>query len=94
MLPLLLQESQGSLPQVLWGVVPHDHTKCNGKEMNFTVPACLPAQQGEHMCTHACAESALTLCMRLTDVAYVAERHGQQHCVVHPAACPAQVATT
>jgi hypothetical protein len=59
LLPLVLQESQGSLPQVLWGVVPHDHTKCNGRELDFTVPACLPAQQGEHMHTPA-AHAALS----------------------------------
>lgn len=33
--------AQGLLPQVLWGVAPHDHTKCQGSELDFAVPACL-----------------------------------------------------
>ncbi|KAF6253109.1 hypothetical protein COO60DRAFT_466846 [Scenedesmus sp. NREL 46B-D3] len=41
-----VQASRSTLPQVLWGAVPHDHTKCDGRELDFAAPACLPAPQG------------------------------------------------
>lgn len=47
LLLLLLQESGGNLPQVVFGTAPHDHTKCDGKVYNQSGPACLPAEQGE-----------------------------------------------
>lgn len=41
------------MPDVFFGVAPHDHTKCTGNVPDFDVPACLPAEEGRHVCcTH------------------------------------------
>ncbi|KAF8056213.1 lysA [Scenedesmus sp. PABB004] len=40
------QANAGSFPPLVFGVAPHDHTKCTGGALDFDVPACLPASQG------------------------------------------------
>jgi hypothetical protein len=42
-----LQSVRATLPNVVFSVSPHEHTKCAGKSFDFNTPTCLPAEQGE-----------------------------------------------
>jgi hypothetical protein len=44
---MLLQSVRATLPNVVFSVSPHEHTKCAGKSFDFNTPTCLPAEQGE-----------------------------------------------
>jgi hypothetical protein len=44
---MLLQSVRATLPNVVFSVSPHEHTKCAGKSFDFSTPTCLPAEQGE-----------------------------------------------
>uniref|UniRef100_A0A383WB69 Uncharacterized protein n=1 Tax=Tetradesmus obliquus TaxID=3088 RepID=A0A383WB69_TETOB len=39
---------RATLPNVVFSVAPHEHTKCAGKSFDFNTPTCLPAEQGEY----------------------------------------------
>lgn len=87
LLLLLLQESGGSLPQVVFGTAPHDHTKCDGKVYNQSVPACLPAAQGEQTWGAAACSSlqllaAAWICMQMCDGCLPLLLHGTQESTI------------
>lgn len=35
------------MPNIIFSVAPHEHTKCDGGSFDFTTPTCLPPEQGE-----------------------------------------------